>query len=296
MTRSLRARASGRRLHVKLETRQSGDEQWRSVCRIGDTKRTDCAILPRGFPGAGLPRPPGLPGGVAGRLQRVWGAMTSSHPFWSVDDLGFDRLRATMVEEDLRGGGIRDERVLAAMAAVPRHLFVPQSLRSVAYADRPLPIGQGQTISQPLMVAIMLEAAELRGDERVLDVGTGSGYQAAVLSRLVREVYSVEILPELAEQARGVLKEVGASNVTAVVGDGSVGLAEWAPYDAILVAAAAQEVPEPLVEQLSNGGRLVIPVGPGRTQVLLRVRKRSRGVAIERLDPCAFVPLVSQTR
>jgi protein-L-isoaspartate(D-aspartate) O-methyltransferase len=200
------------------------------------------------------------------------------------------RLR-DMVEYQLRARGIADERVLRAMATVPRHLFVPDTERDVAYADGPLPIGFGQTISQPYIVALMLEALELRGYETVLEVGAGSGYQAALLGRLVRKVYAVEIVPELADSASRALAGFGASNVEVVVGDGSVGLLEHAPYDAIVVAAGAPSVPEPLVEQLMVGGRLVVPVGSQFSQRLLRVRRLETGTAVDNLGWCVFVPL-----
>jgi protein-L-isoaspartate(D-aspartate) O-methyltransferase len=203
--------------------------------------------------------------------------------------------RARMVAELGRWGRIRDSRVLAAMASVPREEFVLEGLRAAAYEDRPLPIGQGQTISQPLMIAIMLEAAELAGTERVLEVGTGSGYQAALLGLLGREVYTVEIVPELAEHAARVLREQNAGNVTVITADGSGGWPEAAPYDAILVAAAAPQVPAPLVEQLAEGGRLIIPVGEApRMQVLVRVRKVDGKARSEELDLCAFVPLIGE--
>src|SRR5688572_27256202 len=182
--------------------------------------------------------------------------------------------RARMVAELGRWGRIRDSRVLAAMASVPREQFVLDGLRSAAYDDRPLPIGQGQTISQPLMIAIMLEAAGLTGTERVLEVGTGSGYQAALLGLLAREVFTIEIVPDLAERAARVLGEQRFENVNVITADGGGGWPEAAPYDAILVAAAAPKVPQPLVEQLAEGGRLIVPVGEApRMQVLVRVRK-----------------------
>jgi len=208
------------------------------------------------------------------------------------DTLAF--LREQMVERQLRASGIRDERVLRAMAEVPRHVFVPDSLAHVAYDDRALPIGHGQTISQPLIVAMMLEALELKGDERVLDVGTGSGYQAALLDRLAWQVYSIEIIPELVHSARAALALVGATNVKVIVSDGSVGFPRAAPYQGIVVAAAAPEVPEPLLEQLDEGGRLVIPVGPLRGQSLIRVRKSGKTSRRETLTLCSFVPLVGE--
>lgn len=200
--------------------------------------------------------------------------------------------RETMVEQQLRRRGIRDERVLAAMAEVPRHLFVPASSRAAAYDDRPLPIGHAQTISQPLMVATMLEALELEGDELVLEVGAGSGYQAAVLGALARRVVALEIVPELVEQGRGNLAAAGIDNVEIRHADGGLGLADEGPFEAIVVAAGAPEVPPPLIDQLARGGRLVIPVDDGLGQMLMRIRREPDGTTrTERLGGCAFVPL-----
>ena len=199
-----------------------------------------------------------------------------------------------MVEDQLRGRDIVDERVLAAMERVPRELFVPQGERHRAYADAALPIGHGQTISQPYMVARIAEAVALGGGEKVLDVGTGSGYQAAVLAELAGDVHTVERIPELAEQARGNLAEAGYDRVRVHVGDGSVGLPEEAPFTAIAVAAAAPGFPERLYEQLEPRGRLAVPVG-GRWGQRLEVIVRSpEGPAIVRSVPCRFVPLVGE--
>jgi protein-L-isoaspartate(D-aspartate) O-methyltransferase len=206
----------------------------------------------------------------------------------------FSRARVNMVEHQLRARGIVDARVLEAMADVPRHEFVPPRNRSFAYEDRPLSIGGGQTISQPFMVATMLEALELRGDEKVLDVGTGSGYQAALLSRLVREVVTVEIVPRLARNAQKTLKRLGYANVRVAAGDGSVGWPAEAPYDAIIVAAGSPRVPAPLLDQLASGGRLVIPVGEPSGQRLLRVHNNHRMLETEQLAWCEFVPLVGR--
>jgi protein-L-isoaspartate(D-aspartate) O-methyltransferase len=192
----------------------------------------------------------------------------------------------------LRRRGIGDERVLAAMAAVPRELFVPEELRRNAYDDRALPIGLGQTISQPFMVAAIAEALELVGGERVLDVGAGSGYQAAVLAELAGEVVAIERLPELAERARAALDRAGYERVELVVGDGTLGVPGRAPFDGIAVAAAAPDVPEALYAQLAAGGRLVLPVGSRRSQWLDVVVKGESGPERRRTVPCAFVPLV----
>lgn len=191
----------------------------------------------------------------------------------------------------LAGRGIRDERVLAAIAAVPRELFVPDDLRRHAYADRALPIGCGQTISQPFMVATMLEALGLDGG-RVLDVGTGSGYQAALLAELADEVVTIERVPELAAQARETLARAGYGRVEVRVGDGTLGVPERAPFDGIVVAAAAPAVPEALYDQLAPGGRLVVPVGTRRDQWLEVVERREDGPRRHRTVPCRFVPLL----
>ena len=188
--------------------------------------------------------------------------------------------------------GIRDRRVLAALAAVPRELFVSDDLRSHAYADRALPIGHGQTISQPFMVATMLQALALAGGGRVLDVGTGSGYQAAVLAELAEEVVTIERVPELADHARETLERAGYGRVEVRVGDGTLGVPERAPFDGIVVAAAAPAVPEALYGQLAPGGRIVVPVGTRRDQWLEVVERRATGPARLRTVPCRFVPLL----
>jgi len=207
-------------------------------------------------------------------------------------DLRAERLR--MVDDQLRGRDIVDERVLAAMGRVPRELFVPEGERHRAYADAALPIGHGQTISQPYMVARICEALALSGGERVLDVGTGSGYQAAVLAELGAGVHTIERIPELAEQARENLAAAGYEQVHVHVGDGTLGLPEQAPFEAIAVAAAAPGLPSQLYDQLEPRGRLVVPVG-GRWGQRLEVIVRSpEGPAIVRSVPCRFVPLVGQ--
>jgi len=202
--------------------------------------------------------------------------------------------RLLMVAEQLRDRGIRDERVLEAMARVPRHEFVQPDQRDEAYEDHPLPIGEGQTISQPFVVAAMLEALALRPEDVALEVGTGSGYETAVLAELVRKVYSIERIASLAERARVVLARLGYSNVTVVHGDGSQGLLEVAPFDAIVVSAAAPRLPKPLMDQLRDGGRLVIPVGSGFAQELQLVRKIGDSSTILYLDGVRFVPLIGR--
>jgi protein-L-isoaspartate(D-aspartate) O-methyltransferase len=202
--------------------------------------------------------------------------------------------RARMVEEQLRGRGIDDERVLAAMGRVPRELFVTPENRRFAYSDAALSIGCGQTISQPFMVALICEQLALRGDERVLDVGTGSGYQAAVLAELAAEVHTIERIPELAEQARANLAAAGyAGRVHLHLGDGSRGVPECAPFAGIAVAAATLEPPPALYEQLEPRGRLVVPVGGSREQWLEVVQRTPEGPAVARTVPCRFVPLVA---
>jgi protein-L-isoaspartate(D-aspartate) O-methyltransferase len=197
-----------------------------------------------------------------------------------------------MVERQLRGRGIVDERVLSAMETVPRELFVPGGARREAYADGALPIGHGQTISQPLMVATICSLLELDGDERVLDVGSGSGYQAAVLAELAREVVTIERVPELAAAAREALTRAGYENVDVRVGDGSVGVPDRAPYEAIAVAAASPGVPGALYDQLLTGGRLVLPRGSRQSQQLVQVVKTESGPSERSSVPCRFVPLV----
>jgi protein-L-isoaspartate(D-aspartate) O-methyltransferase len=200
-----------------------------------------------------------------------------------------------MVDWQVRARGIADERVLDAMSRLPRHMFVPVPVRPQAYEDHAVPIGFDVTISQPFVVGWMTEALGLDGHERVLEIGTGSGYQAALLGLLAREVYSVERVPILARRARWVLRALGIHNVHVLVGDGSIGLPEHAPYDAILVTAAAPDVPPELIEQLAPGGRMVVPVGRGSIQSLRTVDKRADGkLSITDRGGVVFVPLVGE--
>jgi protein-L-isoaspartate(D-aspartate) O-methyltransferase len=205
-----------------------------------------------------------------------------------------DARRAQMVDEQLRGRDIDDERVLEAMERVPRELFVPEDLADRAYEDAALPIGAGQTISQPYMVARIAEELGLDGDENILDVGSGSGYQAAVLAELGRSVHTIERIPELAETARRNLEAAGYSSVEVHRGDGSRGLPTEAPFDAIAVAAAAPGFPQALYDQLTPGGRLVVPVGARRGQRLEVIVRSPEGPAVIRSVPCRFVPLVGE--
>lgn len=202
--------------------------------------------------------------------------------------------RQRMVETQLIPKGVKDKRVLDAMRKVPRHLFVDEAFYGQAYSDFPLPIGEEQTISQPFMVAMMTEALELKRDEVVLELGTGSGYQTAILAELCRKVYSIERISSLAGRARKVLDKLGYGNVLVKIGDGTLGWKEESPFDAIIVTAGAPEVPRPLVDQLKTGGRLVIPVGGELMQSLIRVRKTEEGMEKEDMGGCRFVKLIGE--
>jgi protein-L-isoaspartate(D-aspartate) O-methyltransferase len=206
----------------------------------------------------------------------------------------YSELRRSMVETQIRKRGVKDERVLGAMATVPRHEFVPPQCRDQAYSDEPLGIGGGQTISQPFIVAAMTAALQLSGFESVLDIGTGCGYQAAVLSLLAKEVISVECRGELARTASERLERLGYQNVHVHCGDGSLGLKEFAPYDAILVAAAAPSLPKPLMEQLSEGGRFIGPIGTEDHQQLVLVTRHGDEYTTEYRESCRFVPLLGR--
>lgn len=207
------------------------------------------------------------------------------------------RARRAMIERDLLARGIRDRRVLEVMGSIERELFVPEKLRSLAYEDRPLSIGEGQTISQPYMVAFMTELLSLKGTERVLEIGTGSGYQTAVLGKLAAEVYSIEIIPKLGERAKAVLDRLGFDNVHLKAGDGFFGWEEQGPFDGILVTASAPKIPEPLWRQLREGGRLIMPLGAEkRAQKLIRVTKSDGQQVVEELTGVVFVPLTGAIR
>jgi len=208
--------------------------------------------------------------------------------------IDYAQTRERMVQEQLVSRGIKDTRVLGVMARVPRHLFLESELRNQAYEDHPLPIGANQTISQPYMVALMAEALELKGTERVFEVGTGSGYLAAVLSELCAEVFSVETVEKLASKARTVLTNLGYRNVSVLMGDGTLGWEEHSPYDAVVISAAAPCIPRPLLEQLKTPGYLVFPMGEKELQTLVRIRKDKAGIREEYLGECQFVKLKGQ--
>ncbi|VAX29035.1 Protein-L-isoaspartate O-methyltransferase [hydrothermal vent metagenome] len=208
--------------------------------------------------------------------------------------MDYEELRRLLVETQLIPRGIRDQHVLKAMLKVPRHLFVDEPLQYKAYDDMALPIGDGQTISQPYMVAVMTELLELKGNERVLEVGTGSGYQAAILAELAAEVYSIERMERLALRARERLRNSGYDNVHIITGDGTAGLPEKAPFDRIIITAGTPQIPEPLREQLADNGILVAPVGARFSQQLLKLRKEKGKITEEYHTPCVFVPLVGE--
>jgi protein-L-isoaspartate(D-aspartate) O-methyltransferase len=209
----------------------------------------------------------------------------------------FLKLRTAMVDQLVNEYGIRDERVLQAMRKVPRHKLVPPAQRTAAYADRPVAIGHGQTISQPYIVAFMTELLGLKGGEKILEIGTGSGYQAAVLAEIAGQVYTIEIVEPLAVRAESDLKELGYTNITVKCGDGYQGWTEHAPFDAVVVTAAPEHVPRPLIDQLKEGGHLVIPVGPEWfAQKLVRLTKTKDGVREESVLPVRFVPMTGEAQ
>lgn len=209
-------------------------------------------------------------------------------------ELDYQAARQVMVRDQIKRREITDSRVLWAMGDTPRHLFVPPEWQAAAYSDRPLPIGAGQTISQPYMVALMLQHLALQGTERVLEIGTGSGYQTALLCQLAAQVYSLEYVQELATQADTVLSQLGHRNVRLIVGDGGLGLPAYAPYDGIVVAAASPKTPPPLLAQLANGGRLVVPIGTSAQQELRCITKHGEEYDEQRSVRCRFVPLRGQ--
>ncbi len=226
------------------------------------------------------------------------GAIVGSFTFFSKvfaqeeeDDMSFIELRQVMIKTQIEARGVKNKAVLDALAKVPRHKFLPQGYRALAYIDRPLPIGYGQTISQPYIVALMTELLELTGKERVLEIGTGSGYQAAVLAELSATVYTIEIIPALAKAAEELLEESGYKNIVIKHGDGYKGWPEHAPFDAIIVTCAPPEIPEALIEQLAEGGRMVIPVGSIHQELQL-IRKEKGRIRLDNIIPVRFVPMV----
>ena len=207
---------------------------------------------------------------------------------------GREKERLRMVETQIAARGVRDERVLSAMREVPRHLFVPESYQTAAYNDSPLPIGKGQTISQPYIVAVMTELLRLMPTDKVLEIGSGSGYQAAILGKLAQMVVTVERIPEVAEIARANLARVGITNVTVATGNGTIGYPEGAPFDGILITAATPSVPAPLIDQMAEGGRLVAPVGSRDLQELVRLTRKGERITRELFGGVVFVPLLGE--
>jgi protein-L-isoaspartate(D-aspartate) O-methyltransferase len=249
-------------------------------------------------------------GPIPRRLRRVAGALllaacaAATTSLWprangaqADTEETYRRLRAEMVRDQIAGRGVQDEQVLTVMRDLPRHWFVPPSQQAEAYADKPLPIGNGQTISQPYIVGLMTELLRPEPDDVILEIGTGSGYQAAVLARLARQVYTIEIIPRLAQEAERRLAELGFSNVEVKAGDGYLGWPEYAPFDGIIVTAAPPEIPSALLQQLKRGGRMVLPVGKSdRTQqlLLLEKSKTSDEVVGRNVIPVRFVPMVEK--
>jgi protein-L-isoaspartate(D-aspartate) O-methyltransferase len=205
----------------------------------------------------------------------------------------FKVMREKMVETQIKARGVKDPRVLSALLKVERHRFVPEKYMDSAYSDQPLPIGEGQTISQPYIVALMTELLEIKGNEKVLEIGTGSGYQAAILAELAKEVYTIEIIEPLASMAKKKLSELGYQNVMVKAGDGYLGWPEAAPFDAIIVTAAPDQIPKPLIDQLKEGGRMVVPVGT-HTQELIKIVKRSGKIETTDVIPVLFVPMTGE--
>jgi protein-L-isoaspartate(D-aspartate) O-methyltransferase len=208
--------------------------------------------------------------------------------------IDFEKLRRQMVEEQLIPRGIKDKRIIETFYKVERHKFVPENLRGSAYGDFPVSIGEGQTISQPYIVALMTECLQLKGVEKVLEVGTGSGYQAAILAELAKEIYSIDRIEPLAKKAEAVLNELGYKNIKIKVGDGSQGMPEEAPFDRIIVTAAGPCIPLPLTEQLNENGRLVIPLGESFSQILTVLEKKKGSLIAREICGCVFVPLIGK--
>jgi len=208
--------------------------------------------------------------------------------------INFKSLREEMVTQQIMGRGLTSPRIIEVFKKVPRHLFVPEQFWNQSYDDHPLPIGEGQTISQPYMVALMTDLLDLSGQEKVLEIGTGSGYQAAILAELAKEVYTVERYKSLAERAEKILKELDYQNVKVLVGDGTKGWEKFSPYERIIVTASAPDVPQPLFEQLNEMGRLVIPVGGRWSQDLMLIEKRKGKIVGKSICGCVFVPLIGE--
>ena len=229
--------------------------------------------------------------GIGGLFRNIEAKVKDILP--ANEEAQFSKLREEMVNTQIEARGIKDRRVLEAMRKVPRHKFVPRLYQRFAYRDFPLPIGEGQTISQPYIVALMTDLLKLTGNERVLEIGTGSGYQAAILAELTHYVYTIEILPVLAERAEELLKRLGYKNIVVKCGDGYLGWEEYAPFDAIIVTCAPEEIPQALVEQLADGGRMVIPVGSNYQELML-IEKKNNQIKIKNIIPVRFVPMIKK--
>ncbi|HEA47543.1 MAG TPA: protein-L-isoaspartate(D-aspartate) O-methyltransferase [bacterium] len=213
---------------------------------------------------------------------------------WGEGQDRFTEARETMVKTQIEARGIKDKRVLRVIRTVPRHRFVLPIYQKMAYSDRPLPIGFGQTISQPYIVALMTESLRLKGDEKVLEIGTGSGYQAAILAKLAKEVYTIEIISGLAKRAEKTLKRLGYENIEVKYGDGYLGWPEYAPFDAIIVTAAPDHIPQPLIDQLAEGGRMIVPVGKYPWQVLKLIQKKGGQIITSDITDVLFVPMTGE--
>lgn len=224
-------------------------------------------------------------------ITSCWGGEKAKR----MDEATFEKLRELMVKEQIESRGVKNPLVLKAMLKVPRHLFVPISNRHNAYIDSPLPIGYGQTISQPYIVAYMTEIIDPQSSHKVLEIGTGSGYQAAILAEIVKEVYTIEIIPQLAESAEKILKELGYKNIFVKCGDGYRGWPENAPFDGIIVTAAPDHIPQPLVDQLKIGGKMIIPVGDWFQELVL-ITKTEQGIEKKNVLPVAFVPMTGEAQ
>jgi len=226
-------------------------------------------------------------------ITSLYFSLTNHAPLLAADP--YAQKRKAMIEHDIKGRGIKDKEVLKAMGKIPRQLFVDKGLMKKAYSDHPLPIGEGQTISQPYVVALMTEALQLKSADKVLEIGTGSGYQAAVLAEIVNEVYSIEIREPLADMSRKRLEDLGYKNVKVKYADGYFGWKEHAPFDAIIITAAANHIPPPLIKQLNEGGRLILPLGSTLFyQTLTLVKKRKGDLDVEQMGAVSFVPMIGE--